>query len=771
MKRFARSVLCACLGFAAGGFASGATLWVGPAGANVSGCGATSAAPCLTIQFAATRAATGDTVRVLPGSYNECVGFTSPVSGVAIVADAFETLNDRTVTVIDGTGVCDGTGPVPRLLPAITLGNNSSLRGFTVRGGGNAGVRGLGSVVITRNVITGNSAPNFGGGVYAYSTPVYTSTSTLRVEYNDIIANTAGFGGGGMFVAAYNYPPRQLRPVSVKGNVVRNNTTTDLSAVGAGIVARTTGAPNGVMSISVTQNLVEGNSNLGSSASFVCLGGGIHADASFFGTATIDVSGNTIRSNRSGGLGGGISVQTNDSPGGTATITLTGNTIENNESVLVEEGNSIDGVGGGIFVNTVGSGTESIQVTSNTIRSNSSFLSGGGVSAWAVPTAIGSQRITVASNEIRSNTGGNGGGVEAFLVGYALGTAGNSQVTVSDNDIVQNRATNDGGVGGGVFGNQESDMGASPGLRLRIHENRITGNTADVAGGGAYLWSLADGDFGGDGATVTTTSRIDFDHNLVMGNVATTPPPIPDGEFPIAEASGVLTLIQAKGPGTATVAFDANTIARNTADVGGGGIQFETFTEFDTNSVVEGQAVLLVTNSIITDNVGQGFGGPSPGDAGIVSEGGTGNLNVQTFAYNDLFANQGGNYSTWFGSRTGVDGNISADALLDANGKPVPCSAAVDRADPTVDYSLEPGPNGGRANLGHLGGTADATTSLADVNDDRLVDGVDILRIATSFASLSGDNRYVEAADLDGDGNVDGNDLAYVASQFGTKCP
>jgi hypothetical protein len=98
------------------------------------------------------------------------------------------------------------------------------------------------------------------------------------------------------------------------------------------------------------------------------------------------------------------------------------------------------------------------------------------------------------------------------------------------------------------------------------------------------------------------------------------------------------------------------------------------------------------------------------------------------------------------------------------------CSPTTDAADPAADWSLEPQPNGGRANLGHLGGTADATSSLPDVNGDLLVDGVDVLRIATAFASTAAQARYYAAADLDRDGDVDGDDLAYVAARFGRDC-
>jgi len=87
------------------------------------------------------------------------------------------------------------------------------------------------------------------------------------------------------------------------------------------------------------------------------------------------------------------------------------------------------------------------------------------------------------------------------------------------------------------------------------------------------------------------------------------------------------------------------------------------------------------------------------------------------------------------------------------------------------DFSLEAKPDGGRANMGHTGGTADSTPSLADASGDGTVDGIDVLRIAVAFGSSFGDPRWDGNADLDSNNLVDGNDLAYVAGDFGQICP
>ena len=123
------------------------------------------------------------------------------------------------------------------------------------------------------------------------------------------------------------------------------------------------------------------------------------------------------------------------------------------------------------------------------------------------------------------------------------------------------------------------------------------------------------------------------------------------------------------------------------------------------------------------------------------------------------------------GIPTMMQGNISEDPLLQGlDYLPQACSPTLDAADPGLDYSLESPPNGGRANMGHSGGTADATPSLADLNGDAVVDGIDVLRLSVSFGSSTGDPRFDAGLDVNGDGMVDGDDLAYVADEFGDSC-
>ena len=64
--------------------------------------------------------------------------------------------------------------------------------------------------------------------------------------------------------------------------------------------------------------------------------------------------------------------------------------------------------------------------------------------------------------------------------------------------------------------------------------------------------------------------------------------------------------------------------------------------------------------------------------------------------------------------------------------------------------------------------TIKGTTFLVgDIDQSGRVDGADLVALAYSFGSRSGDGRYRTEADLDRNGRVDGTDLAKLAANFG----
>jgi len=220
----------------------------------------------------------------------------------------------------------------------------------------------------------------------------------------------------------------------------------------------------------------------------------------------------------------------------------------------------------------------------------------------------------------------------------------------------------------------------------------------------------------------------------------------------LARARGSLAL--------ASLATSFLTVANNQTELGTGGVEWEDRL-LPNSAGSKGTASFRLSNSIVSGNDGYGVGYLAPLDPST----------TVAFSYDDAFGNILGNYEALLSDPTGTNGNISEDPELDALFLPRICGPMVDRGDPAIAATIEPLPNGGRVNLGHLGNTTSATRTFADVNSDGTVDGLDVLGIAVSFSSVTGGSRYFLAADRDLNGIVDGQDLAYVSARYAQSCP
>jgi hypothetical protein len=213
------------------------------------------------------------------------------------------------------------------------------------------------------------------------------------------------------------------------------------------------------------------------------------------------------------------------------------------------------------------------------------------------------------------------------------------------------------------------------------------------------------------------------------------------------------------------LSYDFLTVADNKTELGTGGIEWEDALLPDSLGGT-GAASLSLSNSLVVGNEGFGVGYSLPLDPGTILE----------VSYTDAFGNISGNYESPLLDPTGTKGNISADAELDPLFLPRLCGPAIDTGDPAIPATLEPPPNGGRVNMGHLGNTASATRTFPDVNGDGTIDGLDVLGVAVSFnscsdSSCSDHSRFFTAADRDLNNRVDGEDLAFVAAFYAQSCP
>ena len=293
--------------------ATGMDLYVATTGSNAgpNNC-QTQASPCLTVMYAVSQAASGDSIHIAAGTYNEFIQFHD--INLAFIGAG------KDQTILDG----GGTHSLIYFYGATV----ASFTDLTVQNGinttdGGAIINNGSTLTLTRVKVTNNTAPNAGG---------IDSTGSLTIVDSVISNNTAtdaviGNGGGLKIDASI--------PVTISGTTISGNTA---AGTGGGMYVQGTSAVLSLTNVTISGNTAN---NAGGIASNV----------------TLNILNSTIANNHlSGGSTGGIA---NWGTINFKNTIIAGNDAPNciNSGTLNSQGNNLDsanscGFGVGDLVNT-----------------------------------------------------------------------------------------------------------------------------------------------------------------------------------------------------------------------------------------------------------------------------------------------------------------------------------------------------------------------------------------------------------------------------------
>ena len=305
-------------------------------------------------------------------------------------------------------------------------------------------------------------------------------------------------------------------------------------------------------------------------------------------------------------------------------------------------------MGGGIFADD-----SQITILENVIRNNTSGR-GGGVAA-----VRGS--VLIQGNTIQNNTGVSDHGGGLYIAAPLITITHN---LISGNEI--GRALGYGWGGGLIVFGAES--------RATLSYNRITGNYAPSVGGGVFI---------DDGAQTLLV------HELIYANLC------PDG----GTTGGVGVYVDGYDQIGSQATLNHTTVAgHNCQTMGGNGLYVEVYSG------------VTIRNSIFWGNGGDDF---------IVDA--TSQITA-TYTLSEEALPGVGNFSTdpLFADAANDDYHLRSSARRwnpAANGGSggwvidTQHSPAIDAGEPSADFSREPIPNGGRANLGVYGNSGQASKS------------------------------------------------------------
>lgn len=324
--------------------------------------------------------------------------------------------------------------------------------------------------------------------------------------------------------------------------------------------------------------------------------------------------------------------------------------------------------GGGVFVDETAA---DVAIVANRIDGNAvdggadpDESQGGGIAAY------GSGTTTIVGNVIENNRAGRGAGVAA-----------GGTVLIAGNTVTGNVGVGD--HGGGLYLDGQ----------VRVVGNRVTGNTIGTGPvmGTDYGWGGGIIVFG-DGTTAELRG------NVVTGNAA------------LSAGSGVFVDDGADAVLVGEL-YHANACTLD------GGVGLFVDSGGETPTVVQATNITIADHACPDSSAGGNalLAGVSDSDAPLTQVAVTvTNAVFWGNAGKDVLSTGPGITVSYSLSEEPVDGtgNVRGDPLFADPGagdyRPTPGSPAIDAGDPAADVGDEPGGGGGRIDMGHTGGTAEA---------------------------------------------------------------
>jgi hypothetical protein len=331
--------------------------------------------------------------------------------------------------------------------------------GLTVTGGAAANGGGVfvasGTLTLSGDVLTGNTATTQGGGAYA------AAFAFLNVIDCTITQNTAANGGGGI---------SNRGTLTITGSMLSNNTvsTTTFGQGSQGGALYNAGSA-AVTATTFAGNLATGSYGAGGGAIYDLQGSPLTVDGSTF-------TGNAATGSILGGAGGAIYVVQGTQPGGPllygAQVVITNSTFSGNSA-----GGGTGGSGGAVC-DGQGSGIElGMTIADSTFVGNSATVGGQGGAIYNVAY------LTVTESSFFDNQAS--GDQYAVAYGGAIANDRTARLIVAGSTFASNSAVSAGPPASGYYGYGGAiyNAAANP---VTITNSTLFGNSASDGGGAIY---------------------------------------------------------------------------------------------------------------------------------------------------------------------------------------------------------------------------------------------------------------------------------------------